>query len=82
MGQTLFANPFGGALDRLGIDGLFGQVVEEVATLREGDGIAAGIDDLAKQAGAVAAQVNPQTLGLREKKPCGKSCKWRRVRSR
>jgi hypothetical protein len=46
---------------------LFGQVKEEIAALREGDGIAARIDDLAKQAGAVAAQVNPQTLGLREK---------------
>lgn len=82
MGQTLFADPLGDTLDRLGIDGLFGQVKEEIAALREGDGIAARIDDLAKQAGAVAAQVNPQTPGLREKKPCGKSSKWRRVRSR
>src|SRR5262249_15531541 len=49
------------------------------AALLEGEMVAARVDDFLEQAGAEAAEVNAQTLGLREKKPCDSGRNGRRV---
>ena len=53
---------------------LLGQFAEETAAGDEGDGVAAGVDEFAQQAGAEAEVVNAQALVLRGKKPAGSGC--------
>ncbi len=78
-GTALGAHLFGQAFDLFGGDGDFGQNQQVLAGALEGGVIAAGVDDLLEQTRAATAQVNPQVLGLREKKPCGSGRKRRKV---
>jgi hypothetical protein len=50
--------------------------------LLEGGAVAAGVGDLFEKSGAETLKVNAQALALREKKPCDKFGKWKRVRTR
>src|SRR5262249_15178989 len=82
LGEALLADAQGGAADHLDVEIDVGEVAKEVPGSLEGGAVGAGVDDLVEQARAEALQVNAQALALRGKKPCGKSGKWRRARTR
>jgi hypothetical protein len=82
LSQAFLTDAQGGATDHLGVEVDLGEVGQEVFGLLEGGAVAAGGDDLLEKAGAEAVQINAQAFALREKTPCGKSGKWRRVATR
>ena len=66
--DTLLADPLGHAFDLLRGDLQSRQVEQAVAAGGERRVLSAGVDNAAEDLRAVGPQINPQRLGLREKK--------------